>query len=99
MQMTSQLSFDPLSGPDPLAAFTQARQPSDSWMSFEDDGATSAGPFHQSSMASNVDAKSADAASGQVTHPAAEMSYALQVTWDRPSHITRLKYCMQTQEG
>ena len=65
--MTSQLSFDPLAGPDPLEAFTQAREPSNSWMSFDDDDATSAGPFHQSSMASNVDAKSVDAASNQVT--------------------------------
>ncbi len=66
MQVTSQLSFDPLAGPDPLAAFTQAREPSNSWMSFDDDDATSAGPFHQSSMASNADAKSVDAASNQV---------------------------------
>ena len=72
VQMASQPSFDPLSGPDPLAAFTQAREPSNSWMSFDDEDATSAGPFHQSSMASNVDAKSMESASGQVTYPASE---------------------------
>lgn len=66
VQMASQPSFDPLAGPDPLAAFTRAREPSNSWMSFDDEDATSAGPFHQGSMASNVDAKSMDAASGQV---------------------------------
>lgn len=66
-QMASQQSFDPLAQPDLLAAFTQAKEPSNSWMSFDDNESATAGPFHQSSMASTTfDRASMGAASGQV---------------------------------
>ena len=70
MQIPSQQSFDPLAQPDLLAAFTQAKEPSGGWMSFDDnETASGAGPFQQSSMTSSAfDSKSLGAAeSGQVT--------------------------------
>ena len=68
-QMPSQQSLDPLAQPDLLAAFTaQAKEPSNRWMSFDDNDAASAGPFYQGSMASSAfDNKSMGAASGQVS--------------------------------
>lgn len=64
VQIPSQQSFDPLAQPDLLAAFTQVKEPSGGWMSFDDnETASGAGPFQQSSMASSAfDSKSLGAA-------------------------------------
>ena len=76
MQLPSQQSFDPLAQPDLLAAFTQkAKEPGNSWMSFDDAENASPRPFEQSFTGSATFDR-ASVASGQV----GSLSYVQRLT-------------------